>query len=106
MSALGKIGSLDIAAANAPALLATVDEAAIVNILACNRTSADATIRIAISPTGSSAPAAADWIEYDVVVAAYQPMERTGLALSNGEKIFVQSSTLGFSFRAHGVPAT
>lgn len=81
-----------------------MDEAGIVNVLACNRTTADATIRIAITTGG--APAAADWIEYDVILAANQPMERTGLAVSSGEKIYVQSSTTGFSFRAHGVPAT
>lgn len=104
MSALGKLGALDIAAANTAQLLATMDDNGIVNVMCCNRTVADATIRIAIG-TGAN-PVAADWIEYDVVVAANQPMERTGLSLSLGEKIWVQSSTTGFSFRANGVPST
>lgn len=104
MSALGKLGSLDIAAANVAELLCTLDEAGIVNVLCCNRTTADITIRIAIG-TGV-APATKDWIEYDVAVAANQPMERTGMALSSGEKIWVQASALNVSFRAHGVPAT
>jgi hypothetical protein len=102
--ALGKLGSVDITAPNTPQLLATMDEAAIVNVLGCNRNAVDVQIRIAI---GSGAiPAAADWIEYDPTVNGYQPIERTGLALSQGEKIWVQSSATGVSFRAHGVPAT
>lgn len=101
---LGKLGSIDIALANTAELLATVDEAAIVNVLCCNRNTSDITIRIAIG-TGV-APAAKDWIEYDVAVAANQPMERTGIAMSAGEKIWVQSSLLNTSWRAHGVPAT
>jgi hypothetical protein len=104
MSALGKLGSLDIATAGVAQLLCTMDDNGIVNVLVCNRTAADATIRIAITTAG--APTAADWIEYDVIVAANQPMERTGLSLSLGEKIYVQSATTGFSFRANGVPST
>ncbi|WP_290877115.1 hypothetical protein [Aquabacterium sp.] len=106
MSVLGKIASADIAAADTAQLLAQVDGDAIVNILCCNRNSADITIRMAIGPSTGSSPAAADWIEYDVLVAANQPMERTGLAVSKNEKLWVQASSLNVSFRAHGVPAT
>ncbi len=104
MSALGKLGSASITAANTAQLLATVDEAAIINILCCNRSSEEITIRIAITP--GTAPVIADWIEYDVVVAGNQPMERTGLAVSQGERVYVQASSTSVSFRAHGVPAT
>lgn len=100
----GKIGSADLAA-NADTLLGAVDENMVVNVLVTNRNNAAVKVRIAIGPNAGVAPAAADFIEYDADVQARSPLEKTGLALSTGEKIWVRSDTANVSARAHGIPA-
>ncbi len=84
---------------------AAVDEAMVVNVYFCNRSSTTATnIRLAISANGSSSPAAADYLEYDMSIPAGGGLERTGIAVSTGEKIFVRSSQANVSVRASGLP--
>lgn len=102
MPALGFLGRADLAA-DIDTLLCTMDEPGIVNVLFANRNATPVKIRIAI--TSGGLPAAADYIEYDPTVDANQPMERTGLSLSSGEKIYVRSNATNVSARANGVPS-
>lgn len=103
MSALGKLGSADVPIATNQ-LLCTMDEAGIINILICNRNAANVNVSIAIGMGAN--PALADYIEYLVPMAGNQPMERTGISVSSGEKVWVYSDTANISARVHGVPAT
>lgn len=61
--------------------------------LICNITALLACkVRLAVG-SGSS-PAAADWLEYDVPLAPFGGfIERTGLVLKAGQKVFVRTDT-------------
>ena len=69
-----------------------------VNIRLCNRNITDANVRIAIGVGGAAA--AKDWISYDVPLRANGSVEELGIALSAGEKIWVQSDLNNVSARA------
>jgi hypothetical protein len=97
----GKLGSKRLAI-NTPELIYTVPTAATatVNVSVCNCANTNVAIRIAIS-TGST-PVDADWIEYDAAVSGNGGIERAGLVLSAGEKVFVQANSASVSARVHG----
>jgi hypothetical protein len=100
----GLIGNADLLANTDTALGAAVGENMIVNVMMVNRGGADVTARIAI--TSGGAPTAAEWIEYGATIPANGGvMERTGLALSQGERVYVRASAATVSARAHGIPA-
>lgn len=61
----------------------------------CNTTATPALIRVSIS-TSATSPASADFIEYDVpLAAAGGSLERTGIVIGNGQQIGVYSSVAG-----------
>lgn len=93
----GYLGSADLTAAT-PALLGTATADMTVNIRLCNRNITDANVRIAIGTGGAAA--AKDWISYDVPLRANGFVEELGIALSAGEKIWVQSDLNNVSARA------
>lgn len=104
---IGKIGTADLAAgvtAYSDLTSGGIGESMIANVCLCNRGAASVKVRIAIG-TGTSA-ASADFLEYDTVVPANGVLERTGLAITTGEKIWVSSDTATVSARAHGLPAS
>lgn len=62
----------------------------------CNATATAGFIRVNISTTATS-PANADFIEYDVPLAAGGELERTGIVITNGQQIGVYSSIAGIN---------
>ena len=72
----------------------------------CNRSAATAKVRLAL--TSGGAPADADWIEYDTPV---QPagsgggsvLERTGIALAEGQKLYARADVAGVSVVVFGI---
>lgn len=98
--ATGKLGSADLAAST-DTLLFTAASAQIFNVRFANRNSSAVKVRVAIGTGG--APAAADYVTYDISVPANGILEDTALACSNGEKVWVRSDTANVSARAHGV---
>lgn len=72
----------------------------------CNRSASAA--KVAIALTAGADPTDADWVEFDTPI---QPagsvggsvLERTGLALGVGQKVFVRSDVIGVSVVAFGV---
>lgn len=103
MALPGLVGSADLTAA-ADILVATAAETGVLCIRVCNRNTTQALIRIAIG-TGAS-PAGTDYLEYDVLLDPNQPLERTGLSVASGEKIWVRSSLANVSARVDGLPST
>lgn len=66
----------------------------------CNRSAGPAKVRVAL--TEGAPPSAADWIEYDTPIPAAgsvggSVLERTGLALNEGQKLFVHVDAAGVS---------
>lgn len=99
--AAGKLGAADLGAA-VDTLLYTVPASTVttLNIRASNRNPSAIKVRIAIGTGG--APAAADYIDYDVAVAANGILEDTGIVCSAGEKVWVRSDLANVSVRVHG----
>ena len=98
--ASGKLGSANLAA-GAATLVYTVPASTVatINIRVANRNAA-AKIRVAIG-TGAN-PAAADYIDYDISLAANGILEDTGLVCSAGEKVWVTADVSNVSVRVHG----
>ncbi len=103
--AAGKLGSADLAAA-ADTLLYTVPASTVttLNIRIANRNASAIKVRVAVG-TGA-APAAGDYIDYDIPVAAGGILEDTGIVCGAGEKVWVRSDLAGASVRVHGFEET
>lgn len=101
--AYGKLASAVLAAAT-PNTVYTVGANCLyaeVNINIVNSAGSDSALSIAL--TSAATPAAGDYIENGVVVPANGgTMENTGLILSPGEKIVVQSNISGPVVRISG----
>ena len=74
---------------------------AVVNVAACNKGSAAAKVRVAL--TALATPAESEFIEFDVSLAATEVLERTALSLATGQKIVVQASAASVTFNAWGI---
>jgi len=72
----------------------------------CNRAATLPKVRLAV--TDGAVPTDADWIEYDTPLPAAgssegSVIERTGLALAAGQKIFARADIAGVSAVLYGV---
>ena len=79
---------------------------AVFTVSFCNRAATGAKVSLAL--TGGADPTDADWIEFDTPIQAAgsaggSVLERTGLALGVGQKLFVRSDVPGVSAVAYGV---
>lgn len=103
--ASGKLGSAALVASTVTTVYtAPADKVSTVNISVCNRDTAGAKVRVAI--TSSAAPADADWIEYDAPVTQSDPLGRTGEVVGAGEKVFVYADTATCTARVSGFEET
>lgn len=101
-----KLAALDLAAGAVTELyVAPAGTRPVLTVNLCNRSAAAAKVRIAL--TDGAAPANPDWIEYDTPIPAAgsaggSVLERTGIALHEGQKLFVRSDIAGVSAVAYG----
>jgi hypothetical protein len=97
----GILGRANLAlATNTTLYTVPANKLATVSINICNRASTSASVRIAISTTGT--PADTDWIIYDSVIQGNGSLERTGLVLDAAELVVVYSSSTGVTAMAYG----
>ena len=73
--------------------------AIISNLLIANQASASVTVRVGIDDTAGT-PGAAEWILYDVVIAANDPLSFGQLSLGNTQYLRVSSSANTCTFSA------
>lgn len=76
---------------------------AVINVNVCN-TGAAARVRLAIA-SDETAPAdtAANWIEWDVPLAASEVIERTGIVLSAGQRVWARADTAAVTVNVWGI---
>lgn len=65
---------------------------ATVNVNCCNTGASASKVRLAVSAE-ASAPLASQWIEWDVELPASGVLERTGIVLAAGQKVFARSDS-------------
>jgi len=96
--ATGKLGAVDLAATTDTILYtAPVAGLATVNLNMCNRGAVNVKIRIAILDGAIGTLTNADYVEFDLNLAAKGVIERTGLVVSNGASIMVYSDSIDVS---------
>lgn len=97
-----RLAALNLPAAQNVALY-TVPAAhrAVMTVSLCNRGATAAKVRLAL--TEAAAPVDDDWIEFDAVLPGFGVLERTGIALAAGQKVFVRSDVANVSAVAYGV---
>ena len=100
--ATGILGTADLAAATDTTLYTVpADLFSVVTVNICNRSSSAATVRIAVSSSGT--PADADYIEYDSQVTANGVLERTGIVLDASKVVVVRSNAINVSAVCLGI---
>ena len=75
----------------------------IINVSICNTNASAVQIRLALCATGTSTPAASDFIEYDAYIAGYGVLEKTGIALGNGHIILAYANSANVNFVVNGL---
>lgn len=71
-----------------------------VTVCFCNTSADPARVRLAI--TAKVSPSAEDYLEFDYQLPGNSPLERGGIAVSPGERVFCRSDAAGVSVRVHG----
>lgn len=100
--ATGRLGAEDVSATtNTTVYTCPADTYAVIAVNICNRGASTAAIRIAVADTDT--PAAAEYIEYDADIFASNVLERTGVVLSQGQRIVVYSSQADVSAVVVGI---
>lgn len=74
---------------------------AVFTVSLCNRSTSLVKVRLALTDGG--APQDADWLEYDQALAASGVLERTGLALAEGQTVYCAAGGPDVSAVAFGV---
>jgi len=99
---MGLLATLKPAAGATAALYtAPTGRSATINLSACNTGQVEARVRVAVG-TGETPPDSG-WIEYDAVLSPSDVLERTAIALSAGQKVFVRVSTADVCFNVWGI---
>jgi hypothetical protein len=100
--ATGRLGTADLAAAtNTTLYTCPVSTFAVVTVSVCNRGSTSANVRLAIA--SSATPGNAEFIEFDVSLAAKGVLERTGIVLDAGKLLVVRSSAVDVNAVVYGI---
>jgi len=100
--ATGRLGAEDLSAETNTTVYTCPSEIySVVSVNICNRNSESTSIRVAAS--SNDTPTDAEYIEYDFDIASKQVLERTGIVLSEGQKVVVYSSVNSVSVVVFGI---
>ena len=90
--ATGRLGAANITTtADTSIYTVPANTFSVLTVSVCNRGAASASVRIAVSTSGS--PSLTDYLEYDTVLSAKGVLERTGIVLDAGKQLVVTTST-------------
>jgi hypothetical protein len=94
-------------AANTNILLYTGSRTILTSVIATNKSSNAATIRVWVVPIDQdSTPANHVFISYDVSIAGNDSLETFRFPVMNGDKVYIRSSSTDISFSLSGIDDT
>jgi hypothetical protein len=94
-------------AANTNILLYTGSRTILTSVIATNKSSGPATIRVWVVPIDQdSTPANHVFISYDVSIAGNDSLETFRFPVMNGDKVYIRSSSTDISFSLSGIDDT
>jgi hypothetical protein len=94
-------------AANTNILLYTGSRTILTSVIATNKSSDPATIRVWVVPIDQdSTPANHVFISYDVSIAGNDSLETFRFPVMNGDKVYIRSSSTDISFSLSGIDDT
>lgn len=79
------------------------DTFSVVTVNICNKNSSSITVRLAIAKSTESLPQADDYLEYETEILPNGVLERTGIVLEAGRKVFAHSSASSTAVVAYGI---
>lgn len=98
----GRLGVADLAAAtNTTLYTVPASTFSVVTVSVCNRGATAANVQIAVSATAT--PAASEYIEFDVSLAAKGVIERTGIVMDAGKFLVVRSNAINVNAVVYGI---
>lgn len=97
----GILGAADLAATtNTTVYTVPAGKTATCTLSLCNRNAVSVKVRVALAAAAS--PSNSEFIEYDAVVPANTPLERSAIVLDATKRLVVYSDTAGVSAVAFG----
>jgi len=94
-------------AANTNILLYTGSRTILTSVIATNKSSNAATVRVWVVPIDQdSTPANHVFISYDVSIAGNDSLETFRFPVMNGDKVYIRSSSTDISFSLSGIDDT
>ena len=103
----GILGSADLAATTYTGIyLVPVDTFSVATVSICNKNSTSITVRLAIAKadaSGTTLPAADDYLEYDTEILPNGVLERTGIVVDASRQIYARSSSTNTAVMVYGI---
>jgi hypothetical protein len=101
--ASGRLGAVDLTAATPTQLYPCPSGVfTVASVSICNRSNQSVTVRLGVCAT-TAVFLPQEYLEYEVEILAKGVLERTGLVISPGQFINVQSSTANVNAVAYGI---
>ena len=103
----GILGSADLSATTYTGIyLVPVDTFSVVTVNIVNKNSSSITVRLAVAktdPTGTTLPAADDYLEYDTEILPNGVLERTGIVIDASRQVYAYSSSANTAVMVYGI---
>ena len=103
----GILGSADLTAATYTGIyLVPTNTFSVATVSICNKNSSSITVRLAVAKTdatGTTLPAADDYLEYETEILPNGVLERTGIVVDASRQIYAYSSATQTAVMVYGI---
>ena len=103
----GILGSVDLIPNNYTGVyLVPADTFSVVTVSICNKNSTSITVRLAVAkedPSGTTLPAADDYLEYETTILPNGVLERSGIVVNANRQIYAHSSASSTVVMVYGI---